>query len=281
MAFRTIFVAPVFEPFEDSAARARSLVDYAAALAAAHDAHLEICVGSCAISVQSALLSEVRNLVRQANAERRDAANRFGEELMQRTRAAGVVCSLTVFHDSYAELSRHFLHKARRSDVNVLQPSSAVLSLAQGLVEEVLFGSGRPVMLVPTNWNQGLGDGPAIVAWDGSAKAARALGDAMPLLEKAGSVEIVAVSNDPNTAKQLDGADIAPHVARHAANVRLTVLSAEGGDVASAIIGHARNVRASVLVMGAYGHNRLRQFILGGVTSSMISDPPIPVLLST
>ncbi|HEY8581045.1 MAG TPA: universal stress protein, partial [Beijerinckiaceae bacterium] len=79
--------------------------------------------------------------------------------------------------------------------------------------------------------------------------------------------------------KRIDGADLAPHLARHCRNVRVVNLP-ERGDVGETLREHARLTRADLLVMGAYAHTRLRQMVLGGVTSRMIVDPVVPTLMS-
>jgi nucleotide-binding universal stress UspA family protein len=154
------------------------------------------------------------------------------------------------------------------------------VSLHQGILEAVLFDSGRPIIVVPPLWSGTADIKKVIVSWDGSAKAARALGDAAPLLEQASEVEIVSISGDPDASKRIDAAEIAPHVSRHCKNVTVTSLPAQGNDVAATLSSHAKLVRADLLVMGAFARPKLRQLILGGVTSNMLTDPPCPVLMS-
>lgn len=148
-------------------------------------------------------------------------------------------------------------------------------------MEEVLCESGRPVILVPKNWSRRAGARRILVAWDGGAKSARAIGDALSLLEAAQEVEIVSVSGDVNPTKRLDGAEIAPHLARHCRSVTVTPLSSsEGGDIPASLAAHARLTGADLMVMGAYGRAKISELLLGGVTRSMILEPPIPVFMS-
>jgi nucleotide-binding universal stress UspA family protein len=169
---------------------------------------------------------------------------------------------------------------ARLADVAIMEPNDESFSLEEGLIEEVLFGSGRPVILVPKHWAGKAALRRVVVAWDGSAKAARAIGDVIPFLGAVTEVEIVSVSGDANPSKRLNGAEIAPHLARHCGAVTVTELASTDGDIASALANHVRRVDADLLVMGAYGHAKMMEIVLGGVTRSMISAPPIPVFLS-
>ena len=117
-----------------------------------------------------------------------------------------------------------------------------------------------------------------MVAWDGSAQAARAVGDAMPLLTRAQRIEILCVS--PDAPKSIAGAGLAAHLARHSKNVTVTDLPTQHGDVSKTLRAHATMARADLLVMGAYAHPRLLQMVLGGVTSDMLSEAEFPLFLS-
>jgi nucleotide-binding universal stress UspA family protein len=281
MPYRSIFVGPLFDSQLEDRMPAPALIDYALELAAIGNAHLSIGVGSCKFSAPSAgLVRAAGQLIAAANKEREQQAERYGAGLLTRAHGAGVAASLELIHAEYGGVADRFTRLARVSDVSVLQPSEETLSLMQGVVEEVLFNSGRPVIIVPTSWNKPANLDNVVVSWDGSAKAARAVGDALPLLSMAKQVEIVTISGDRDTSKRLEGAEIAAHLARHCKAVTVTNLPARDGDIGETLQSHVGNTRASLLVMGAFAHNRLRQFILGGVTSKMIVDPPLPVLLS-
>src|SRR5690606_34677644 len=102
---------------------------------------------------------------------------------------------------------------------------------------------------------------------DGSRAAARAVNDALPLLRKANGVELFIVANEKTADEQvLRGADIARHLARHDVKVEVETTPAADVDVANVILSHVADCSASLLVMGGYGHSRLREFVLGGAT---------------
>lgn len=281
MTIKTILVAPMFEPQVDAAEPEHSLVAFATQLACRHGAHLNICLGVGRMSLPSAIVvSEVQGLLNQANEDRRVAAKNFGDEALRRAQSEGASASLELAYGDYAQASRILTGFARASDISVTQSGGRLFGLAETALEELMFSSGRPLILLPFKWSGRVDFPRIVVAWDGSAKAARAIGDAMPFIDAATDVEIVTIKGDPNGRKQIEGIDIASRIARHTRNVHLTQLPCVSGDIAQTLRGHVSMTRADLLVMGAYGHARFRQFMMGGVTRSVTADPPVPVLMS-
>jgi nucleotide-binding universal stress UspA family protein len=119
-----------------------------------------------------------------------------------------------------------------------------------------------------------------MICWDGSRPTARAIGDAMPLLERAKSIEIVVVTGERDKSGEITGANMKRHLARHGINVEIKRIPAGQVDAQTAILAHAANSGAEFIVMGGYGHSRLREFILGGVTRGILRSMPVPVLMS-
>ena len=119
-----------------------------------------------------------------------------------------------------------------------------------------------------------------MVCWDGSRQAARAIGDAMPLLVKSQRVEVVIVTNERGKEDEIEGADMAEHLARHGLKVDVHRIGGGDIDVADALLSHAADSGADFMVMGGYGHSRLREFVLGGVTRSILQSMTIPMLMS-
>ena len=281
MAFKTVLVGPVFSSSAEEKGPCEALAGYAVEFAAHQGAHLSVAVGCIRLSAPAVIMvREARALIAKANDERKTQARGYADEFVARARSAGVTASLEVHQEDYGRLAAHMAHMARFADVTIMEADPSDVSLHEGVTEQVLFESGRPVIVVPPKWSGSAKVSKAIVSWDGSAKAARALGDAMPLLEHAGQVEIVSISGDPDASKRVDAADIAPHVARHCKNVTLTNLPSQNGDIAATLSSHALNTRADMIVMGAFARTKLRQLILGGVTSTMLESPPCPVLMS-
>jgi nucleotide-binding universal stress UspA family protein len=154
-------------------------------------------------------------------------------------------------------------------------------SYDQWYAEAVIFGSGRPTLVLP--------EGPrarpfelrtVAIAWDFSRAAARAVSDAMPLLEKARKVRIVTVTNEKKLDSKHSAEALAKNLARHGIDVVLDKVDADGRRIGEVLEAYTVSHQVDVLVMGAYGHSRWREFILGGATKSLLSKPPLPILFS-
>jgi nucleotide-binding universal stress UspA family protein len=174
-----------------------------------------------------------------------------------------------------------FAKVARRFDLAVMgQPEPDTPALERLIVEATLFDSGKPVLIVPYIRRSGLTLDRVVVCWDGSRSAARAVADAMPLLVRAKVTEVVTVASEPAKSDEIPGADIGHHLARHGVKVEIDSIVTVETDVASTILSHAADISADFLVMGGYGHSRLREFVLGGVTRGILSSMTLPTLMS-
>jgi len=118
-----------------------------------------------------------------------------------------------------------------------------------------------------------------LVGWDGGVTAARAVGDAMPLLRKAGKVDVVTIVSKRVDEKEMPGFDIARHLARHGVNAEVKRLPS-GEEPASTLLSYAADAATDLMVMGGYGHSRLREFVLGGTTRNILASMTVPVLMS-
>jgi nucleotide-binding universal stress UspA family protein len=147
-------------------------------------------------------------------------------------------------------------------------------------IQAVLFGSARPVALMPSGRRRLRGLDRVVVAWDFSREAARALADAIPLLVLAREVRVVTVFGEKHLETTATTADVEHFLARHRVKYSLNQISFEGGNIGRFLMDYAVGVDADILVMGAYGHSRLREFVLGGATREILCHPELPVLLS-
>jgi nucleotide-binding universal stress UspA family protein len=146
--------------------------------------------------------------------------------------------------------------------------------------EGVLFESGRPVIFVPYIQKEGLKLDRVMVCWDGSRAATRAIADSLPFLQKAKQVEIVMVANKAGKDDEISGVDLGQHLARHDLKVDVKRITSPDIDIPSTILSYAADSSADMIVMGGYGHSRLREFILGGVTRSILETMTVPALMS-
>jgi nucleotide-binding universal stress UspA family protein len=151
-----------------------------------------------------------------------------------------------------------------------------------GLLETVLFDSGRPVLAIPFAGNFNSIGKRVLVGWNASREASRALHDALPLIAKADTTTVFLANPKRGLGAHGEepGADIARHLARHGLMVEVAKAVADDVSDSALLLNHASDMGADLLVMGAYGHSRLREFILGGVTRSLLREMTIPVLLS-
>jgi nucleotide-binding universal stress UspA family protein len=196
-------------------------------------------------------------------------------------RRVGVSADSRLVTLSLAEASNTFGRLARRFDLSVVaQAEPDKLPGRELVIEAALFESGRPVLVVPYIQSGGLKLDRVMVAWDGSRNAARAVADAMPLLARAKAVEVVVVAGEPGKSDELPGADIARHLARHGLKVNLQKIVSPDVDVANTLLSHAADAGTDFIVMGGYGHSRLREFVLGGATRGVLSSMTVPVLMS-
>ena len=193
----------------------------------------------------------------------------------------GVTAKPLTLSASVVGVGDQFGKIARRFDLAVVDQAVSETNAVQGvIVEAALFDSGRPVICVPYIQKEPLKLDRVMVCWDGSWVAARAIGDAMPLLQRAGRVEVVIVTKERGKQDQIEGADMGEHLARHGLNVEVKRIPTGDIDVAAMLLSHAADEGIDFIVMGGYGHSRLREFVLGGVTRSILQSMTAPVLMS-
>jgi nucleotide-binding universal stress UspA family protein len=173
--------------------------------------------------------------------------------------------------------------RARYADVTLIGPEMlADERLAPKVVDGVLFSSGRPLLVAPAGTRPSLAPRRVLVAWDAGIEAARALNHAIGLLTGAEAVHLTLV--DPIASEEghgaEPGADAAAYLARHGAKVTVDRLPSGGRPIAAVLRQHATDMAADLIVMGAWGHSRLRERIFGGTTKSMLDEATVPLLLA-
>src|SRR5258708_4229724 len=194
---------------------------------------------------------------------------------------AGLSAEVRIIDASVAGAADLFGRIARRFDLAVVGQARPKEGASEELlIEGALFESGRPVVVVPYVQTQGVTLDRVLVLWDGSRPATRAIADALPFLRHAKAIDIVAVSGERGKGSELVGTNMARHLARHGLAVELKRVSAGNVDVPAAIRSQIAATGADFIVMGGYGHSRLREFILGGVTRTILTSSTIPVLMS-
>lgn len=174
------------------------------------------------------------------------------------------------------------LARAARTHDLTLVPISPTVLADRVVAEAILFGSGRPVVIYPEDREISPADHfrTVVIAWDGEAAAARAVADAMPLLIRAFEVRIfVALSDKPHTIGDT-AIDLVRHLAAYGVAAAVDVRQGEGRTICERLRDYVAATQPDLLVMGGFGHARLREFVLGGATDAMLESPPCPVLMS-
>ena len=171
--------------------------------------------------------------------------------------------------------------EARTADAFVaLRPSGASRG-AEDLVEGVLFGSGRHVWLLPTRKSAKAAFDRILVAWNGSRESARALAEALPYLHKAKEAVVVVIDETSATEGQaIVGKDAINHLRHHGITAVLHRAIVRDNDIAATLIAEARRLKSDLIVMGGYGHSRLREWLLGGATYKLLHKSPVPLLIA-
>jgi len=171
---------------------------------------------------------------------------------------------------------------ARYSDLVVVGQGPSNGGAADDLAGSLVLASGRPVLVVPRSGKHSGKIERIMVAWDGGSHAARAVNDALPLLQAAQMVTVLTINPGKNREGHGDipSADISLHLARHGVKVNGHSLAAGGLREEEMLLARAADDASDLIVMGAYGHSRLREFILGGVTRYMLENMTVPVLMS-
>ncbi len=259
-------------------------IAYSLSLASRFDAHLSGLALALQPTMPPMVMGEVPGTLLESQRKASiDAANRAGDGFAAAAERAGVAFDRRVVECSESAASSVFASHSRTTDLVVAGQSAPDDSIAlhEMLIEAALFDSGRPLLIVPYIERAEARLDRVLVAWDGGREAARAAHDALPLLAKAQNVEILVIGQDiPAAASQEPGADLALNLARHNLNVTVKRMGSPSSSASDAILSYAFDVGADLIVMGGYGHSRLRQFVMGGATRGILESMTVPVLMS-
>jgi nucleotide-binding universal stress UspA family protein len=184
---------------------------------------------------------------------------------------------IDVFSDTLADIAAR---TAREADTFVAVRPNGAAQEPEDMIEGVLFGSGRHLLLVPDRKPARMAFDHILVAWNGSRESTRALAESMPYLDKAKSVAVVSVVDDEVEENALIGVEAVTHLKHHGVEATLLHPKKRKSDVSAALIAEARRQEADLIVMGGYGHSRLREWLLGGMTYELLHQAPVPLLIA-
>ena len=254
----------------------RTALDFAARIADAHDAHLVALhvIEPPVVPADMTLGAPVEFIEWQEDYARKraDQAKQYALEIEKSSgrqiewrEQKGALDEAALLHSRYADL------------IVVSQSGEGAVG---DLPELFVMGSGRPTLVVP---HQGSFARPLeriLVAWNRTREATRALHDAIPLLVAAKSVTVMEVTPKAGIGGHIAGADIAQHLARHGVNVTVSSTTGEDMQIGDVILSRAADLGADCIVMGAYGHSRLREFAFGGATREILQTMTVPVFMA-
>ncbi len=264
----------------DTTDRGVGVGDFALSLATEMGAHLTAAGVVLEIVPPASFMGEYPyDIMAEAIEQARQAA----EQSYQRIAAAApatVQTELVVIQAIAGQAREDFGRLARHFDLSIVgQGGEEGGGDDELMAEGALFASGKPVFIVPNIHKGPAKLGKAMVCWDGGINSARAIAGSIDLLKRAGKVEVVTIAGRNAPHDELPGFNITRHLIRHGISATLKKLPA-AQDVGETLLSYAADSGADFMVMGAYGHSRLREFVLGGTTRTILNSMTIPVLMA-
>ncbi len=181
-------------------------------------------------------------------------------------------------------ISDEIISHGKSADIIIVSATdpAEVSGVELDCIERVLVGAGRPLLVLPRGSEHVLDLDQVVVGWNGGKEAARAVFDAIPLLQSAKSVHVVCVDakNEERVTPEEPGRRIVATLQRHKIKSEAKTMEGGGESAGKALLKHAQEINAGLIVMGAYGHSRLREFVFGGATRHVLDDMTRPVLMS-
>ncbi|NNE21365.1 MAG: universal stress protein [Rhizobiales bacterium] len=279
MSFKTIMVSL------NDVTRAGEVTNVACQLATRHDAHL---IGLFVIPVMPVypapgayVLPELIENYEASFAERGEKAKSIFEKV---TAGYELQIEWRLVHDGTSIVANGVIEHGHQADLVVIgqvDPDNYE-GVELDFADRVVMETGRPVILVPMSGQfKTIGD-RVVVGWNATSEAARAALDAAPLLAEASEVWLTWVDpqRTPDIAGQFPGSEMASTLARHGVKVATDPVPADGLSVGDVLLNRVSDHSADLLVVGAYGHSRMREFVFGGVTNTLLKHMTVPVLMS-
>lgn len=252
-----------------------------AELAAARDAHLSALYVSRFLTQSLLVDAPPSGMLLQALEEEQRVRTAKARELFESHTAA--LNGRREFHQEEGDSVRWLSLYGRYADViAVRQPGEEDAALGVGGIAGALaLSCGRPVLVVPRTGAKSLSPSRVMIAWNGSREATRAVADALPFLKMATEVEVVSVSGGEDAESRAPGArDLCRHLNLHGIDAESIILPPPEIEISEALLSRAAARGADLVVLGAYGHSRFRELVLGGVTRHFLGHSAIPLLLS-
>ena len=193
----------------------------------------------------------------------------------------GVRNEQTLSRLAVADIPGNFATYARLKDLSLV-PVKTGDGRSEKIIEGLIFESGRPILMCPEEFAAELPVvfDDVVIAWDHTVQAARAVADALPILQSAASVRIITATDSKTLEQQASGAALASHLAEHEINATFETVRIDGSSVGKVFEAYVIANALDLLVMGAYRHSRLNEMMWGGATKTVITRPPCWVMMS-
>jgi nucleotide-binding universal stress UspA family protein len=259
-------------------------IDAAVALAVAHDAHLTGLHVTPPFVLPAFVETQLTDEIRVSQRESENELRRKAEALfLERVRLAGrLECS--EWRSAWGDPTDAVALHGRYSDLIVIGQLDPEFDYESPVVrpQDLIFECGRPVLVVPYAGRFDTVGQRVLVGWSASREAARAVADAVPVLEKARKVTLLAINPSSGSHGLGDepGADIARHLAHHKIRAEAAHFRCAPGEVGDSLLNHVTDLSCDLVVMGAYGQSRLRTMVLGSLTGFILEHMTVPVLMS-
>jgi nucleotide-binding universal stress UspA family protein len=212
-----------------------------------------------------------------------DDAAQFENTFRAAARHAGLRSRWETWPEKPKELIGHMTERARYADIAVLgqpDPEHPLYDRLAKLPERVMLGCGRPVIVVPYADRRDTIGKRVLVAWNESREAARALADATPLLVHAEAVTVLTIAQERSDRLHEPARHVVQQLAQHGIRAEASKLVGSDAEAGDLILSRADDLGCDLIVMGGYGHSRMREFILGGATRSILQEMTVPILMS-
>lgn len=262
----------------DSGSDIRSAIE----LATEQEAHLSILVVGASLQPISADYPIASAWIEQME-EEMNVLQLIGRQAEDLCQLSDISFDVDCLYEDLFILQKNIGMRAMYADIVVVgQGLRGDTGLRRAVVAATAFDSGTPLLLVPNSGSASLKPKSVLVAWNSRPEAAHAVKAALEVLTTADAVQLVLVDPDISYFKNggEPGADIAAFLARHGVKVIVEQLASSGRTTEEVLLRHARELGCDMIVMGAYGHSRLRERIFGGVTASVLEDCNLPVFMA-
>jgi nucleotide-binding universal stress UspA family protein len=222
----------------------------------------------------------VSSLIASENAKQRDRCEAAATRARELAASVGGKDAVSVLLRPFTDFIGETRLRARCYDLTVLDRPEGAIEHKETLFEEVLFNSGRPLIVATPDKAPAERVGSILVAWDGSVHATRALASALGLFPDIARAHIVVVTGEKNLADSVPGTAIKAHLGRHGIETLVRNVPVDEDGAAATIDKQAFELGADLIVMGGFGRSRFREFVLGGVTRELSRNARTPVLFS-